>query len=569
LDILEAEREMQNLISDINNFYKEQNLLLSEQYDIFENNVKAYEDTLKQINNEYKLYQQIKKEKDEIANFDKQGLELYYKQNEELLKITDKYHYQTEMFRDQLKIAIDKKNIDEIDRGLFQEKLDAGAKELMYYYQVKEATVAKLENDKIVLSLKKELINNTIREAQETQALLENQLELAKVRLTNAQFEYDEAVKNRKSLEEQKALLEEVVKLEAQINDLNTQSLENKQKIVDANSDVAKTDEEILKTQENINDATQEQVDKAKEVTDELQKQAEWHERANDFLNQYAEEIDAVRAIIAQSLEFIAALQDRKAAEAQERIDELQGQLDDLDEQEEDRMSKLDDYNDLLKDANGERYDELLALIAQEEAANLAAQDAENTKRQEIEAQIKDEENKKLAAEARAAKWRKAQAIVDAIIQGALGVIKALPNVFLAVATGVLAAAGIATIAGQKTPPIPEGYASGGFTQKTKSNQTAVGIVHGNEYVAPAYVVKSPEAQTHIAALERQRLRGYADGGIVTPNLGSAGQSMIDYDRLITGISQAIMNMPNPQVSVVKITSAQNEVSLTKKNAGL
>jgi hypothetical protein len=339
--------------------------------------------------------------------------------------------------------------------------------------------------------------------------------------------------------------------------------------------DIGAQEQEILDLDVKIKDVNYEIRENAalvateqEKIANSLSEQFRLSTLLNEAMRKYAEEIQAAQAVIMQTMEMIAAFQDRKAANAQERIDDLKKQLDELDAKEKGRVSKLEKYQELLKDANGALYDELLQKIEEEKAAQLQSQVEIEAQRTEIEDKIKDEENKKLAAEARAAKWRKAQALVDAVIQGALAVIKSLPNVVLAALTGVLTAASIATIASQKTPQIPEGYAGGGFTTKGKPNEVA-GVVHKSEYVAPAFVTQSSEAQSHIAALEKMRLRGYQSGGAVTADVNTGGGEFIDYDKMAEAFYNAVMKMPNPEVSVIKITRAQNEVRLTKKSAGL
>jgi hypothetical protein len=60
---------------------------------------------------------------------------------------------------------------------------------------------------------------------------------------------------------------------------------------------------------------------------------------------------------------------------------------------------------------------------------------------------------------------------------------------------------------------------------------------------------------------------GMASGGVV-PATSTGSQSFIDYDRLIQGIASANRLLPAPVVQVQKITTAQNEVSMTKQLAG-
>ena len=114
----------------------------------------------------------------------------------------------------------------------------------------------------------------------------------------------------------------------------------------------------------------------------------------------------------------------------------------------------------------------------------------------------------------------KNRAITQSVIDTALAVVKALgtppsPNVAAAAIAGTLGAIQTATIATAT-------YASGGFTgpgmgYPDHTGYKPAGIVHQDEYVAPAWQVKSPVYRPLINALEVGRLRGYATGGPVTP----------------------------------------------------
>ena len=551
-------RSLQDALADSAETSAEFNIQLSERINLLEQQNDAYENELKLVEEEYKRYQKLDKLKQELINFDKKGAEYVADMAENARLADDNFSY----IRDSLVEVLE---LNEKDKGLFAAKITYAAQEIGYAERLSDATIARLEHEKKILELRKTGAENTIKELEWNNKIVENQTTYYTKELARKQLELE----NAKNAEERAVKLAEVIELEAKLDELTAENLSNNQGIVDAKNEIATLNNEILGTEREISKETQNKLDYETEVTEQLKQQAEWHERANDWLNQYAQEIQAVRDILMNSMAMMAAFQDRKADEAQERIDELTEQLNELEENEDERNSKLKDYYDLLKDANGERYDELMRLIAEEEKANIAAQENEDKTRQEIEARIKDEENKKLAAEARAAKWRKAAALVDAIVQGALSVIKALPNVFLAAATGVAAATGAATIAAQKTPPVPEGYASGGVVDKGGL------IMVGEKGFELAEVPAKTRIYNHedsVAMLASGRLpkAAFAEGGTYTPPAVSTGSSnLIDYDRLISGIANAIKTMPNPQVSVLKINEAQREVKVTKKLAGL
>lgn len=124
-------------------------------------------------------------------------------------------------------------------------------------------------------------------------------------------------------------------------------------------------------------------------------------------------------------------------------------------------------------------------------------------------------------------------------------------NVALAIAQGL---ANVAAINGIQ-------FAEGGYTGDGGKWDPA-GIVHKGEYVAPQEVVKSQAAQPHIAALEKMRLRPYADGGFVAnQNTAPAQQALIT--------ANAVKNMPNPVVGVEEIRRVWNRVETREQVAKL
>ena len=70
-------------------------------------------------------------------------------------------------------------------------------------------------------------------------------------------------------------------------------------------------------------------------------------------------------------------------------------------------------------------------------------------------------------------------------------------------------------------------FAKGGFTgfgtERDETGYKVAGIVHEGEYVLPKWMVQNPKFQPTIAALESERMRGFALGGYVdtTPRLSS------------------------------------------------
>jgi hypothetical protein len=95
-------------------------------------------------------------------------------------------------------------------------------------------------------------------------------------------------------------------------------------------------------------------------------------------------------------------------------------------------------------------------------------------------------------------------------------------------------------------------FAEGGWTGPG-NKYDAVGIVHADEYVTPKRVRNLPEAQPHLMALERMRLRGYADGGLTTSSISTPINQQLE-------IINVVKNMPAPVVGVKEVTKMQNRV---------
>lgn len=116
-----------------------------------------------------------------------------------------------------------------------------------------------------------------------------------------------------------------------------------------------------------------------------------------------------------------------------------------------------------------------------------------------------------------------------------------------AIANGL---ASVARIAGVE-------FAEGGWTGPGPKMKP-VGIVHADEYVTPKRVTHMAEAQPHLAALERMRVRGYADGGLVTDTLSAPVQQQL-------AIANVIKNMPPAEVSVVEIAKVDRRVKVKEQ----
>jgi len=120
--------------------------------------------------------------------------------------------------------------------------------------------------------------------------------------------------------------------------------------------------------------------------------------------------------------------------------------------------------------------------------------------------------------------------------------------VFGAISAAAAVAAGLASVA--KINGVQ--FAEGGWTGPG-GKWDAVGIVHADEYVVPKRVRNDPMAQTHLSALERMRLKPYADGGFAASSAASAINANFD-------LINVVKNLPPQVVSVKEVSKVQNRV---------
>ena len=353
--------------------------------------------------------------------------------------------------------------------------------------------------------------------------------------------------------------------------------------------------DERVKIDEDIANITEEQRLEQEKIKKEIEEQ---ETALGRILTKYGQVIDASRNLISSAFDLaiqsadaeaeakIAAIQlvEEAEMEALKRKFEAEKEankeaIDYQKELQKEFARETDSLKDELLSAEGSRYDEIQQQIAEQQAATQAAAMEEMRLEEEkvaLEAQQLQEkaaleaqyEAQKKAAESKAAKLRKQQAIVDAVIGAALAVLSGLATkpllplgLLMAALGGALGAAQVALIAKQPT------YAEGGYTGKGGKYEPA-GLVHKGEYVVPQNVMDKPEASTLVSALEGMRLKGYADGGGVDiPNIPT-GDSMIDYERI--GEEVAIALKENPQyVSWTEWKDMNNKMTFIQNRAGL
>jgi hypothetical protein len=203
----------------------------------------------------------------------------------------------------------------------------------------------------------------------------------------------------------------------------------------------------------------------------------------------------------------------------------------------------------------------------------------------QIQAQKKAEADAAKAAEVlrdkeRAAKTEAAQKQRQAdIIQAGVNAGQAILQNFAStpfplnfINAGLIAGLAALQIGAISSQPLPT-FAQGGFTGAGSSGpdgtgHRVAGIVHANEYVAPAFVTRSPRAARALGELEGMRMRGFAEGGPTSPNTQITGGGL-DADALISGFSQALQNMPVPVLDLRETAKGLRTVELAEARARL
>lgn len=193
--------------------------------------------------------------------------------------------------------------------------------------------------------------------------------------------------------------------------------------------------------------------------------------------------------------------------------------------------------------------------------------------------------------------------IAKTLAAGALAVMQAfaqlgpIAGAVMAGVIGVNTAAEIATIVAQKnaimattagstgssSPQIgarvATGYSGGGYTTKAGNDYQEVGVVHANEWVAPASMVRANPIVFRRLEQARKRgtsvsgVSGFADGGMTTPssNMVAPGLSSMDpalVAQLVAVLQYIIDNGIPAYVLLSEINSQQELQSTMKKITG-
>ena len=240
---------------------------------------------------------------------------------------------------------------------------------------------------------------------------------------------------------------------------------------------------------------------------------------------------------------------------------------------------------------------ELANLDAQMQAELTAAGDNAE-ERERIEAEY---EQKKLDTQKKYAVADMVVNIAKTVAAGALAVMQCfaqlgpIAGAIMAAVVGVTTAAEIATIVAQKNAimnttvnstgssqasvgqRVATGYSSGGYTSSARNDYQEVGVVHANEWVAPASMVRAnPIIFRKLEQARKKKtpvsgVAGFADGGMTTPVAGTAQTMAIEPSILaqLTTVLQYIIDNGIPAyVLLSELNSKQELQNIIKKATG-
>ena len=231
-------------------------------------------------------------------------------------------------------------------------------------------------------------------------------------------------------------------------------------------------------------------------------------------------------------------------------------------------------------------------------AAQLTAAGDNAERREQIEAEY---EKKKLDTQKKYAMADMVINIAKTIAAGALAVMQAfaqlgpIAGAIYAAIIGATTIAQVATIVAQKNAimnaspsssgssgdasvgsRVPTGYSSGGYTTTAENDYTAVGVVHANEWVAPASMVRANPIIFRRLEQARKRgtsisgIGGFADGGMTSPaaSISGVGVSSIDPAILqqLTAVLQYIIDNGIPAYVLLSELNVKQELQSSIKN---
>ena len=391
------------------------------------------------------IFHLLKEQRESIANFDKTGVEIYNKYNEDLINQLSTFDEIFEKERETLTLKVEENKWN-------KQLIDDAAKELGLFKLIKQEQIKKIDFEKEIAVNRKAILEAQREEVNGIIEVTEAQIRYNEMLLREAQMKFD----NSKNDEERAELLQKITELESTIQastqsvmDMKNQVVEIDGQIVDLNNEILNKNQEQLELQNEI-------ADKQREVTQELEKQSRGYALLLSFVEKYKEEIQAAQELIGATFELTATIYDNIAAKRKQELDDWvknnKDAFDEIADMEKSLSARRDKLNEMLKMAEGQRYRDIL-----NELANIDKAEQDNANSKEALMQQQAEMQYKIdMAEYNGAIMRKAAGQTDAIINTALGVTEALPNIVLAGIVGALGAIQVGIVSAQPLPPKPE-----------------------------------------------------------------------------------------------------------------
>jgi len=335
------------------------------------------------------------------------------------------------------------------------------------------------------------------------------------------------------------------------LKDANGNLTEEQEKQIDAQQDnidnakktysdfskgVKESTEENIKTINSEVDSAGEKVkESAKTREEELKERKKAiKEQAIELANQFNDFLNTLSEAQVSKLDEQIQANNESLAVQQETFN---ANIEAADAKIEESKTKAADLESKLVGASISEREKILRQIERQRKAEIqAANDKKKAEKEKALAEYTtakqnyDLEVKKAEVEKNAAIRNKLFSIANVGISAAESIVKtgaqlgypaAIPFVVLASAAAAISAATILATPIPQTQlppaPTPPAFAEGGYTGDGGKYEPA-GVVHKGEYVVKASMVKSPKWKPVISALENDRLKGYADGGLVSSN---------------------------------------------------
>lgn len=248
--------------------------------------------------------------------------------------------------------------------------------------------------------------------------------------------------------------------------------------------------------------------------------QKEWGEDTTETELQIAQNATAIaQNALKDQEDFLKQLDELKNKYLNKGIDATIAKLDEekaiLQKAFDEKKISEEEFNQASKNINEKAAQERYSIIekylqATQKLFSYASEFTQALEDAEL-AKAGNNEAKKEEIQRKYAKKRKVIAIGQAVIDGALAIVNILktPATGNLIADSILKGVEIALVAGTTAAQISKinstQFSEGGFTERSGSDSTPVGVVHANEWVASAPLLRDPDTRRHIDYLEAKQ----------------------------------------------------------------